>query len=226
MTSPDNPDEAETQALGALTPPTSSPRVGGRLDVAPAFAPGFLLAERFRIVRFIAQGGMGEVYEAEDLELRDRVALKTISHAVADDERAMERFRREVQLSRRVTHANVCRIFDIFRQRIASPDPAKPDVEIAFLTMEILPGETLAERLDRVHRFAPADALPIVTQIAAGLSAAPRRPVEPSERTPSVSFADTSPIGGGTQGASLYPPASVSSRRAFAGSGSIFWRRR
>jgi tetratricopeptide (TPR) repeat protein/tRNA A-37 threonylcarbamoyl transferase component Bud32 len=174
VTSPENPDEAETLALGVPTPSTSSPRGGGRLPVAPAFAPGTLLAERFRVVRFIAQGGMGEVYEAEDLELRDRVALKTISHAVADDERAMERFRREVQLSRRVTHANVCRIFDIFRQRIASPDPARPDVEIAFLTMELLSGETLAQRLDRIHRFAPAEALPIVTQIAAGLSAAHR----------------------------------------------------
>jgi len=174
VTSPDDPHEAETLEQGVLTPSTSAPRPGGRLAISPTFSPGSILVERFRIVRFIAQGGMGEVYEAEDLELRDHVALKTISHAVADDERAMERFRREVQLSRRVTHANVCRIFDIFRQRIASPDPAKPDAGIAFLTMELLAGETLAERLNRVHRFAPDDALPIVTQIAAGLSAAHR----------------------------------------------------
>jgi eukaryotic-like serine/threonine-protein kinase len=174
VTSPDDPHEAETLEQGVLTPSTSAPRPGGRLAISPTFAPGSILVERFRIVRFIAQGGMGEVYEAEDLELRDHVALKTISHAVADDERAMERFRREVQLSRRVTHANVCRIFDIFRQRIASPDPAKPDAGIAFLTMELLAGETLAERLNRVHRFAPDDALPIVSQIASGLMAAHR----------------------------------------------------
>jgi eukaryotic-like serine/threonine-protein kinase len=171
---PDNPDETETLTEGVLTPPASSPPVTGRPGAPPLFAAGSLLTERFRIVRFIAQGGMGEVYEAEDLELRERVALKTIGRAVADDERAMERFRREVQLSRRVTHANVCRIFDIFRQRISSPDPARPDAGIAFLTMELLIGETLSEKLDRARRIAPADALPIVTQIAAGLSAAHR----------------------------------------------------
>lgn len=174
MTFPDDPDEVKTQTQGVLPSPTSSPRPGGRLAVVPFFAPGTLLAERFRVVRFIARGGMGEVYEAEDLELRDHVALKTIRSAVADDERAMERFRREVQLSRRVTHANVCRIFDIFRHRIASPDPARTDAGIAFLSMELLSGETLAERLDRLHRMTPADALPILTQIAAGLSAAHR----------------------------------------------------
>ena len=174
MSGPDDPHEAETLTGGDFTPPASSPRVTGRSSAPPLFAPDTVLAERFRIVRFIAQGGMGEVYEAEDLELRERVALKTIGRAVADDERAMERFRREVQLSRRVTHANVCRIFDIFRQRVSSPDPARPDAGIAFLTMELLTGETLAERLGRVGRIAPADALPIVTQIAAGLSAAHR----------------------------------------------------
>ncbi|MEP6994984.1 MAG: protein kinase, partial [Acidobacteriota bacterium] len=173
MTSPDDPDDTETETLAqGFGTPTSSPRLGGRLIAAPAFSPGATLAARFRIVRFIAQGGMGEVYEAEDLELRDRVALKTISHAVAADERSMERFRREVQLARRVTHPNVCRIFDIFRHRMASADPSQPDVEIAFLTMELLSGETLAELLDRLHRIAPADALPIVAQVAAGLAAA------------------------------------------------------
>ena len=144
MTDPDNPDEAETLAEGVLTPPASSPRVTGHPGSPPLFAAGSRLAERFRIVRFIAQGGMGEVYEAEDLELRERVALKTIGRAVADDERAMERFRREVQLSRRVTHANVCRIFDIFRQRVSPPDPARPDAGIA--RREGSPPRTAEER--------------------------------------------------------------------------------
>ena len=77
MTSSDNPDDAETQVLGSFPGPASSPRSGGRGAAPPSLSTGFLLADRFRIIRFIAQGGMGEVYEADDLELRDRVALKT-----------------------------------------------------------------------------------------------------------------------------------------------------
>ena len=57
---------------------------------------------------------MGEVYEAEDQVLGERVALKTIRPDVADDQRSMERFQREVHLARSVTHPNVCRIFDVF----------------------------------------------------------------------------------------------------------------
>ena len=84
-------------------------------------AAGDLLAGRFRIVRFIARGGMGEVYEAEDLELRERVALKTVRAArSADDERNVERFHREIQLARQVTHPNVCRIYDIFEHQPAA----------------------------------------------------------------------------------------------------------
>jgi tetratricopeptide (TPR) repeat protein len=73
-----------------------------RVDAAAAaFAcqPGDLLCDRFRVVRFIARGGMGELYESEDLELHERVALKTIRQEVAADERMIQRFRREVQLA-------------------------------------------------------------------------------------------------------------------------------
>src|SRR5262249_30645902 len=73
---------------------------------------GEVLAGRFRIVRFIASGGMGEVYEAEDQELRERVAVKIIRPEIFAQPNALTRFKREVQLARKVTHRNVCRIFD------------------------------------------------------------------------------------------------------------------
>jgi len=81
------------------------------------FAPGTFLSGRFRIVRFIGQGGMGEVYEAEDVELRERVALKTIRSHIASREDMLARFKSEIQLARKVTHPNVCRIFDLAATR-------------------------------------------------------------------------------------------------------------
>jgi serine/threonine protein kinase len=127
------------------------------------FSAGDLLAGRFRIVRFIAQGGMGEVYEAEDLELSGQVALKTIRSEIAEEVGSVDRFKREVHIARQVTHPNVCRIYDVFRHGGTT-----------FLTMEFLQGETLADRLSRQRRFSTAEAMPIVSQVAAGLAAAHR----------------------------------------------------
>jgi serine/threonine protein kinase len=80
--------------------------------------PGELVQERYRVVRLVGRGGMGEVYEAEDLELHCRIALKTLRGAPPAAGRLLERFKREVVLGRRITHPNVCRIFDLGRARL------------------------------------------------------------------------------------------------------------
>ena len=128
---------------------------------APArFTAGQRVAERYEIVRFIAAGGMGEVYEARDRELDVAVALKTI-RAERTDRRTHDYFRREIQIARKVTHQSVCRIFDVgFHE------------QVTFLTMELIRGETLAERIAKHGPFAPGDALPIVEQMCAALTAA------------------------------------------------------
>ena len=151
------------------SPPTMPlPDEAGSHAATPAtFSSDELVADRYKIVRFLGRGGMGEVYEANDLELRQRVALKTVLPEIALDQQAIEQFKREIRMAREVTHPNVCRIFDLgHHRRAASRD------EIAFLTMEFLPGETLAERLRRTVRMSTVDALPLATQIAAGLAAA------------------------------------------------------
>lgn len=90
-------------------PPLSGP-AGGGLDNAPTvdrldsplasgphrFRPGLVLAERYRVLRFLAQGGMGEIYEVEDLQLAERVALKTVRAVAARHPTALERFKREI----------------------------------------------------------------------------------------------------------------------------------
>ena len=106
------------------------------------FQPDQLVAGRYRVIRFIARGGTGEVYEVEDFELRARVALKTLRPELADDDLLLARFRREINLSRKVTHGNVCRIFDLGFH-------PSPRGRVTFLTMELLAGESLRCRIQR-----------------------------------------------------------------------------
>ena len=129
--------------------------------------PGDLLAGRYRIVRLLGRGGMGEVYEAEDLELRAPIAVKLVLPEIAAKPEILDRFKREVLLARQVTHPNVCRIFDLGYHAAAAG-------RITFLTMEMLSGETLAARLERSGRMTVAEAYPLVEQLAAGLTAAHR----------------------------------------------------
>ncbi|MFN7922066.1 MAG: tetratricopeptide repeat protein [Bryobacteraceae bacterium] len=125
-----------------------------------SLTPGNVLSGRFRIKRLAGEGGMGEVYEAEDLELGGSVALKTLRPSLLEDPLFLGRFRREVQLARQVTHHNICRIFDVGH-----------DHGRVYLTMEFLEGETLAQHLRRVGKLGVDAALPIARQMIDGLAA-------------------------------------------------------
>ncbi len=177
---PDNPNQ---ETLGAISPPGEDRTASGFSFDARAtqdrltprissFVRGELLAGRFRIVRFVARGGMGEVYEAEDTELNERVALKTIRFEFAEEDRSAERFKREIQLARKVTHLNVCRTFDVFRHIDSRADGRT--TETMFVSMELLAGETLRDRIRRGGKMTEAEALPLVEQMAGGLDAAHR----------------------------------------------------
>ena len=140
-------------------------------ETSQSFAVGDVVAARFRILRFLARGGMGEVYEAEDLELHEHVALKSIRSELLNDEKSLERFKREVHLARQVTHPNVCRIYELFWHSRNHEGPLGRGA-VVFVAMEMLEGETLTEFLKRNSRLSAADALPIALQMAAGLGAA------------------------------------------------------
>jgi eukaryotic-like serine/threonine-protein kinase len=124
-----------------------------------------VIAGRFRIIRYIADGGMGTVYEAEDLTLNDRVALKTIRPEIVSDRLTVERFKREISLGKKVTHPNVCRVYDLGVHRSDSGQ------EFLFLTMQFLPGDTLASRVKQ-GPIPMAEALPLIEDMADALSAA------------------------------------------------------
>lgn len=76
------------------------------------FAAGLLIAERYRIISLLGRGGMGEVFRADDLTLGQPVALKFLPESMTD-EFMLERFRSEVRIARRISHPNVCRVYDI-----------------------------------------------------------------------------------------------------------------
>jgi tetratricopeptide (TPR) repeat protein len=133
------------------------------------FHEGEVVSGRFRIAGFLGEGGMGEVYRVEDLELGGFLALKTLRPVLSSDERLILRFKQETQTARQVTHRNVSRIFDLFHYQMGSGPESRT---VAFLTMEFLDGETLAARIARDGPIPPAEALRIVEQIAHGLAAA------------------------------------------------------
>jgi serine/threonine protein kinase/tetratricopeptide (TPR) repeat protein len=135
------------------------------------FRPDQVISGRFKVVRLIGRGGMGEVYEARDLELHERVALKTIRPEIASDPKTLARFKQEIHLARRVTHPNVCRMYDLERYEPSEPSSNAP---ISFLTMELLEGETLSARLRHRGRMPPEEAISLIHQMAEGLAAAHR----------------------------------------------------
>ncbi|MFN7940898.1 MAG: serine/threonine-protein kinase [Thermoanaerobaculia bacterium] len=145
-------------------PTEPSPRSG------PAFLLGDLVAGRWRIRGFLGRGAMGEVFAAEDLELGGRVALKTLRARLGADANAVERFKREVLLARKVSHPGVCRIFEFGVHRPASDGAGA----VLFLTMELLEGENLAHRLDRQGPLCETEARALGVQLAEALAAAHR----------------------------------------------------
>ena len=146
-------------AAGALDsrPTMTDPTLAGHVH----FAPGALLAQRYRIVHLLGRGGMGEVYRADDLLLGQPVALKFLPAAATAAASALNRFRNEVRIARQVSHPNVCRVHDI----------GEAD-GLTYLSMEYVDGEDLASLLRRIGKLPQQKALEIARQLCAGLAAA------------------------------------------------------
>lgn len=160
--SPKNPSNSPLPT-GGLRPSDGSRRASSSsgLSSEGRFLPGTLLAERYRIVALQGKGGMGEVYRADDLVLGQPVALKFLPEAAAKNEDLLSRFRNEVRTARRVSHPNVCRVYDVGEAEGQT-----------FLSMEYVDGEDLATLLRRIGRLPGDKGLEIARQLCAGLAAA------------------------------------------------------
>jgi serine/threonine protein kinase len=140
---------------------------GDGLSWLTTFSRGQIVAGRYRVVRYVTRGGMGEVYEAFDRKLQERVALKTMLCASSDSPRALERLCHEVALARRIAHPNVCRTHELHEHR----ERKRAGVPVHFVAMEFVDGETLTQRLARGLLPLP-EAFDIARQLLCGLEAA------------------------------------------------------
>jgi serine/threonine protein kinase len=162
-------DEATATSPLPPRPPSSSSQRSASRTSTPGnylvsegrYLPGRILAGRYRIIALLGKGGMGEVYRADDLTLGQAVAMKFLPEQATSNEAMLGRFKNEVRIARRVSHPNVCRVYDV-----GEVDGA------TFFTMEYIDGEDLASLLRRIGRLPHDKAVEIARQICAGLSAA------------------------------------------------------
>ena len=141
-------------------------------------APGTILGDRYRIVRLLAEGGMGVVYEAEHLELGRRVAIKTLLAALQDQPRLIQRFIREARATCMISHSNVVSILDIDQTAEG----------LVYFVMEYLEGSDVSQVLEREGSIAWDRARSIALQVCDALAAAHDRGVVHRDLKPSNCF--------------------------------------
>ncbi|MCP4898087.1 MAG: protein kinase [bacterium] len=122
---------------------------------------GDVIGDRYRIEAELGQGGMARVYKVLDLELEEEIALKLLTSGLAWKPEAVEQFKQEIRLARRIVHQNVCRIYDFNRWE-----------GMPFVTMELIIGDTLAERLAAGSIGGLGERLTIFRDVLAGLRVA------------------------------------------------------
>ncbi len=147
--------------------PTQGPHSGSSAVPAYRFEPGTLLASRYRIISRLGKGGMGEVFRADDIMLGQPVALKFLSESATGNLSLLTRFYDEVRIARQITHANVCRVYDI------GEIDGQP-----YLSMEYIDGEDiLGSLLRRIGRLPADKATEFARKMCAGLAAAHKQGV-------------------------------------------------
>jgi serine/threonine protein kinase/tetratricopeptide (TPR) repeat protein len=124
---------------------------------------GSTFAGRYQVIEELGHGGMGRVYKVQDTDIKEKVALKLLRPEIILDKEAVERFSNELKLARKISHRNVCRMFDLGRAEGTT-----------FITMEFVPGEDLKSFLHRAKQLSIGTAISIARQVCEGLEEAHR----------------------------------------------------
>lgn len=130
-------------------------------DEVRVIFPGIELGGRYRVVRLLGEGAMGAVYEAEHVLIGKRVAVKVLHERFSQSAEAVARFHREARAAAAIGHPHIVDVLDFGTHEL------RP-----YIVMELLRGETLAERMAREEPVAPSEACRIVGQVLSALAAA------------------------------------------------------
>ena len=122
---------------------------------------GTIFAKRFEVIEELGKGGMGSVYKVFDKKIKDKIALKVLTPVVAADEKTIERFRNELKYARKISHRNVCRMYDLSEEE-----------GIPYIMMEYVPGEDLKSLIRRIGQLPVGKAISITKQVCEGLAEA------------------------------------------------------
>ena len=136
-------------------------------------AAGSIFAGRYQVIEGLGKGGMGRVYRVIDKKIDEEVALKFINPEIAVDRKVVERFRNELKIARKITHKNVCRMYDLGE-----------DEKTLYITMEYVSGEDLSTLLKRLGKLPIEKAVSVAGQICEGLAEAHKLGIVHRDLTP------------------------------------------
>jgi hypothetical protein len=165
---------------------TDPPAVDAPVFVAPGgianFAPDTLAAisVRYEILALAGSGSMGNVYKARDRETGGIVALKLLKPEIASDQQMTDRFKRELLFARKITHKNVCRVYEFNRAN-----------GVAYTSMEFVEGDSLRALLNLAGKLATARATEIALEICSGLKEAHAQGIVHRDLKPENVMVDT-----------------------------------
>jgi serine/threonine protein kinase/Flp pilus assembly protein TadD len=149
----DMPPEAERSAEPTETMAT----------IVTELRTGTTFAGRFEVIEELGKGGMGRVYKVFDTKTREKIALKLLKPEVAADKQAIERFGNELRFARKISHRNVCRMYDL-----------GDETGTHFITMEYVSGEDLKSMIRMMGPMSTGKTVLIARQISEGLAEAHR----------------------------------------------------
>jgi len=129
-------------------------------------ATGTTFAGRYQVIEELGRGGMGKVYKVFDKDIQEKIVLKLLKPEIAADKKTIERFRNELKFARKISHRNVCRMYDLSTEQ-----------GYHYITMEFVPGEDLKSFIKRVGQLPVGKAISIGKQVCEGLEEAHRQGV-------------------------------------------------
>ncbi len=119
---------------------------------------GSTFARRYQIIEELGKGGMGKVYKANDIDIKEKVAIKLIKPEISTDKHTIERFQNELKFARKIRHKNVCQMYDLNREE-----------GTYYISMEYIEGENLRNMIRMSGQLGIGTTLSVAKQVCEGL---------------------------------------------------------